>query len=342
VDLFFVLSGFLITRILLGTRGGDGFFRSFYARRSLRIFPLYYGALLFLMVILPSLPGFRDNHSLAMLRHHQVEYWTYAFNITFSLHPYVMRGNYVSFHFWSLAVEEQFYLIWPLLVLVLGRRSLGVFCLICIAAAPLVRYLLLHGLIAEANGPFAAYLLMPARMDTLALGGLIAVIAMKPDLLRRVARGAILVGVGGAVAVGAFYVHDGGLWAYREQMQIFGYSATAVTFAAILAMVVGGPPGFLQAVLGLRVLRFFGKYSYGLYIIHPQIMQWTILLARDHDAIRTFGGSYLPFLFGFTMFTGALSVAIAWLSWHLYEQQFLKLKRFVPYGRHAVAMRASA
>jgi len=333
VDLFFVLSGFLITRILINAREGAGYFRSFYARRFLRIFPLYYGALFFLIVILPSLPGFRGNQDLALLRHHQAEYWSYAFNVTFSLHPFAERGDYMSFHFWSLAVEEQFYLVWPLVVLVLGRRRLGAFCLLCIAAAPLIRYMLLHGLVPETHGPFAAYLLMPARMDTLALGGLIAVLALNPDMLRRASRWALPVGAASAAIVAVFYFQEGGLWAYNRGVQVFGYSAVALTFAAIVAMIVGGPAGFLQAAFGHRVLRFFGKYSYGLYVVHPQIMHWTMQLARDHDAIRTVGGSYLPFLFGFTMVTGGLSVAVAWLSWHLYEKQFLKLKRFVPYGR---------
>ena len=331
VDLFFVLSGFLITRILLNARDGAGYFRVFYARRALRIFPLYYGFLILLIAILPWLPWLRDDAGLAALRHHQMEYWAYFFNIAASIHPFVDRGPF--FHFWSLAVEEQFYLVWPFIVLVLGRRRLGVFCLLCIAAAPVVRFALLHGLVPESHGRFAAYLLMPARMDTLALGGLIAVVAMEPDLLRRAARWALPVGAISAAVVAGLYVHDGGFQAYEQKMQVFGYSAIALTFATFVTAVVGGPPGLLQRACGHPVLTFFGKYSYALYVVHFQIMLWVMHRADDQDAIRTVFGSYLPFLLVYTLVGVGLSVGVAWLSWHLYEKQFLKLKRFVPYGR---------
>ncbi len=333
VDLFFVLSGFLITRILLRARGGGSYFRSFYARRVLRIFPVYYGLLFFLIVILPLLPGFRGDAGLATLRDHQLAYWTYLVNVRTSLRPFINLGPYSNGHLWSLAVEEQFYLVWPAVVLVLGRRGLGVFCVVCIIAAPVIRYGLLHGAVPQLHNGFAAYTLMPARMDALAFGGLIAVAAGEPGLLRRASRWAMPAGAASALFLAILYLSRGGIPVFDEPVQVYGYSALALTFAAFLTMAVGGPLGLLQTVCGHRVLTFFGRYSYGLYVLHFQIMQWLSHLVRDHSVLHTVWGSNLPAALGFTIFGVAISVAVAWLSWNLYEKHFLKLKRFVPYGR---------
>jgi len=335
VDLFFVLSGFLITRILLGARDGGSYFRSFYARRALRIFPAYYGLLFLLIVILPELPGFRGSPGLANLRDHQLAYWTYLYNIAVSLHPGIVFGGYDQTHFWSLAVEEQFYLVWPAAVLVLGRRRLGVFCLLCIVAAPVFRYGLLHGVVPQMqNGPGAMWL-MPARMDQLAIGGLIAVVSAEPAFLRKAARWAIPAGAVSALFLVVYVSRDPRIPfpIVAEQVQVFGYSAVALTFAAFLTMVLGGPAGALQAVCGHRALTFFGRYSYGLYVFHFQIMQWLRHFFDAHGGLPVIWGSNLPAALGFVVIGTAISVAVAWLSWNLYEKQFLKLKRFVPYGR---------
>jgi peptidoglycan/LPS O-acetylase OafA/YrhL len=334
VDLFFVLSGFLITRILLGAREGGSYFRSFYARRFLRIFPIYYGFLFFLIVILPNLPGFRGDPGLAKLRYHELVYWTYLLNVAVSLHPLVDRGGiFANGHLWSLAVEEQFYLIWPLVVFLLGRRGLGIFCVLCVIAAPAIRYGLLHGAVPPLHSVFAAYTLMPARMDALALGGLIAVVEREPDLLRRLSRWALPVGGAAALFLAILYLSRGGLSAFDEPVEVFGYSAIALTCAALLTMMVGGPPGALQAVFGHRGLKFFGKYSYGLYVLHIQIL-YVLFRPLDYfGGLSAVGGSYLPAGLLFAVLATACAVTAAWLSWHLYEKHFLKLKRFLPYGR---------
>jgi peptidoglycan/LPS O-acetylase OafA/YrhL len=290
VDLFFVLSGFLITRILLGARAKGNYFLTFYARRALRIFPAYYGFLFALIVILPQLPGFRENVGLASLRDHQLVYWTYFYNIAISVsqHPLMYTGRYDQPHFWSLAVEEQFYLVWPAVVLVLGRWRLGVFCLLCIIAAPIFRYELVHGAIPRLpRGSIGVEWLMPARLDQLAIGGLIAVISAKPDFLRKAARWAIPVGIVSALLVVVYVGRDPRVRfpILPEQVEVFGYSAVALAFASLLTMVVGGVPGSLQALCGNRVLTFFGRYSYGLYVVHYQIMQWLIQLFESHGGL---------------------------------------------------------
>lgn len=343
VDLFFILSGFLITNILLRARDSSGYFRTFYARRVLRIFPLYYGFLFIMIVLLPELPGLRGNEGLQNLRQHQFIYWTYLYNVAISVHPLVDRGPYANGHLWSLAIEEQFYLIWPLVVLLLGRRALASFCILCIVAAPVIRYGLLHGAVPDLQNVFAVSTLMPARMDTLALGGLIAVIARDPDLLRRTTRWALPVGATAALALVILNLNRHGLPLLDEKVLTFGLSALALGFGAAVMMVVGGVPGTLQAVLSNRVLTFFGRYSYGLYVLHFQIMLELQKLAANHGWVRTVKGTFIPFDLAFTAVAMALSVSAAWLSWQLYEKQFLKLKRFVPYsGRPPAPQRVAS
>jgi len=333
VDLFFVLSGFLITRILLNAREGSNYFRTFYARRVLRIFPLYYGFLFMMIVVLPELPFLRDNQGLQTLRDHQWIYWTYLYNVSISFHPLVDLGPYANGHLWSLAIEEQFYLVWPFVVLVLGRRTLGSFCLLCIVAAPVIRYGLLHGAVPDLQNAFAASTLMPARMDTLALGALIAVVSRDPDLLRKAARWARPVGAVAILALVTLDLDRGGLPLLDERILVYGLSGVALVFGAVVMLVVGGVPGTLQAVLRNRVLTFFGRYSYGLYVLHFQIMEELKKQAAGNDWIRSVGGSFIPFTFAFSVVALTLTVSAAWLSWHLFEKQVLKLKRYVPYGR---------
>jgi len=120
VDLFFVLSGFLITGILLDTKGSRHYFRQFYTRRVLRIFPLYYGSLVLFLILLPTL--FPDDQVLHDLHADAVWFWTYLYNVKVAAAGFTPSS--ALGHFWSLAVEEQFYLIWPIVVLCLGRRHL--------------------------------------------------------------------------------------------------------------------------------------------------------------------------------------------------------------------------
>src|SRR5690242_10016238 len=166
VQLFFVLSGFLITGILLDARDAPHYYRSFFVRRVLRIFPLYYATLIVLFVLLPAF----DLLPASFKRDPMVElsYWAYFSNWYGPFHP--GRGPEAAGHFWSLAVEEQFYLLWPL---VIHRRSAGWVLRLCIALA--VASLLLRVVMLATGTPTQAiYQLLVTRMDALALGGAVA------------------------------------------------------------------------------------------------------------------------------------------------------------------------
>ncbi|MGD0541558.1 MAG: acyltransferase, partial [Tepidisphaeraceae bacterium] len=159
VDLFFVLSGFLITGILLHAKQSPAFFRNFYARRALRIFPLAYGALLVVYVVLP-LAGLTAWTSWKQ----QLWFWLYASNLhaTFSTQDIGGPG-----HFWSLAVEEQFYLTWPTVVWLCNRRSLYGACIGCLIISLAARLVLI-------KLDYTVFDFTLCRLDALAMGAILA------------------------------------------------------------------------------------------------------------------------------------------------------------------------
>ena len=134
VSLFFALSGYLITGILLDSRGKAGYFRSFYLRRTLRIFPLDYAFIA--LVVFVAAPLAWDREWASAVWRNQWSYWLYVSNWT---QPFGISIHGIT-HLWSLAVEEQFYFIWPVLAWRLGRGGLVRLCLGMIAAGPFIRY----------------------------------------------------------------------------------------------------------------------------------------------------------------------------------------------------------
>jgi peptidoglycan/LPS O-acetylase OafA/YrhL len=167
VQLFFVLSGFLITGILLDGRGATNQFRNFYARRTLRIFPVYYAFLLLAFVILPWAGLITWSDTIHLER---VWDWTYLVNWVL---PFDKDASFP--HLWSLAVEEQYYLLWPLFVVFLRERTLAYVCLALVISAILSRaFLVFHYDTEFAN--HAMYFFTFARWDTLAIGSLLALL----------------------------------------------------------------------------------------------------------------------------------------------------------------------
>jgi peptidoglycan/LPS O-acetylase OafA/YrhL len=147
VDIFFALSGFLITGILLREKQEPGYFTRFYMRRSLRIFPLYYAALIVIFVLLPALhlPAL-DNPGIHRVQDAQAWMWAYSqdFAITYFNHDFFDPDPLWVGHFWSLGVEEHFYLVWPLVVYLCTRRGLLLTSALLIVAAPIVRFTMMH------------------------------------------------------------------------------------------------------------------------------------------------------------------------------------------------------
>ncbi len=323
VDLFFVLSGFLITGILLDSKSHPRYFQSFYARRSLRIFPLYYAVVFFSFVVLPHLHLSKQAH-FERTAGSEIWYWVYLSNFSIAWHgKYLHPVMDVS---WSLAIEEQFYLLWPLVVFLFNRRALVRICLGLVVAALVVRIIMeIHG-----YGEVRINVVTPARMDSLAMGALVALLA-RDGGLGRWRRSATLVGLTSVLAFAAIAVAGGYADVRNPWVRVAGYLFTSAAFSALIVHAAQAETnGWVRRFFENRVLRTFGKYSYALYLFHLPIR------AAIRDRFFTPGrfpvilASYLPGQFIFYGVATAAALAAAWVSWQVYEKQFLKLKRFFP------------
>jgi peptidoglycan/LPS O-acetylase OafA/YrhL len=321
VQLFFVLSGFLITGILLDTRGAPNYLQAFFARRFLRIFPLYYGTLAVAFLILPALGVLPA--PLAHDRPHQVWLWTYLSNWVLA---HDARSETFP-HFWSLAVEEQFYLVWPFVLRALDARRCLALCVALALAALAARV----GLLAAGVSRDALYTFLFTRMDALALGGAAAAALRVPAASRwLVARRRALPAASLAVlVVGALSTDVYALPTFAGST--IGYLLLSVAFAlAVLGAATAElTPPSRSLILRAAPLRTLGKYSYAIYVFHKPLHDFVgkPLLARLHiDATRSAGAAIVYVLAGLS----AVLLA-AFLSYHLYEKHFLRLKgRFVP------------
>ena len=244
VTLFFALSGFLITGILLDTRDRPHAWRTFTVRRALRIFPLYYVALATAFLVLApvgALPAW-----LLPDESHQVWYWTYLVNWS---EPFGLGGPGFG-HFWSLAVEEQFYLLWPLVALSLGSRRLAAVSAILVAVALGARVAILEGPWTADVASSAIYRFTICRWDALALGAIVAICARDaqwaPRLIR-IAWPGTLVLLACALALGAWrHGFGSGDWVMETigQLVFAGYFCRTGCARRVAGH---GRPGFIPA-----------------------------------------------------------------------------------------------
>ena len=318
VELFFVLSGFLITGILVDALGAPRYFRNFYVRRTLRIFPLYYAVLVLGLVVLPRVANVPEWTAVA--HRNQWWYWTYMANWGATLGHGIPGFS----HFWSLAVEEQFYLVWPLLVFGLSWRRMVIVCVVMLAATPIIRLALhLMGLPAQAGYEFTV-----ARWDALAAGALLALLMRRPPGQRWLDGTMGGLTAASAAALGLLTLHEHGFHSDDLAVQIGGQTLIALLSASLIYYCVAPPAGAAKAVqraMSPAWLRFFGKYSYAMYIFH-----FPIQLALSHrlaDVLNS--GDAAARLLKLAIYLGgvlALSTSAAMVSWRVLEKPCLDLK----------------
>ncbi len=337
VDLFFVLSGFLITGLLYQAKGEGGYFRNFYARRALRIMPLYYGFLLVTLVILPAVLVALPSRASALLRVPAITsgdtlsllFYFANFQIAFT-----HRSLGVFTPFWSLAVEEHFYLLWPLAVWLMSRRNLMRLCLAGAAASLCWR---LAVVCAGADGRIAR-LVTPGVLDGLLLGGWLALARRDQAAWAKLRPWTfpLLFCTGGfllcSMASQMHFVSGLDLGTTDKTLadgivtETLGIAALALFFTALLARVLDAPQrSHLRRALEHRCLTAIGKYSYAIYVFHSLILIYMYRLV----AVRL--AHYVPLspaklIIGIWLL-GA-SFAVAWVSYHVFEIHFLRLKRF--------------
>jgi len=325
VQLFFIISGFLITGILLDERERakrlqskpGSILKAFYIRRFLRIFPLFYGTL-FIGFILGH-PDVRQSI------HWHIPYLSNFF--------FASRGEYMGdvSHFWSLAVEEQFYFVWPFLILFIPRRFLPPVIILCIAMGPSFRFLV--GVILHAND-VAVNVLPFSSLDSLAGGALLAI------LHRRSIQGGVSSAltkwiVGGCIACGIAYIFLRMAVPVSESMQSTGVFIARTLLAPGLCAVVWytakGIKGRIGEMLQWEPVAYVGRISYGLYVFHffiPGITAW-IFHRFDFLIWERFGvGTYL-------LVNIVVLLTLSALSWHFFESRINALKKFFPYTHNS-------
>lgn len=313
VTFFFVLSGYLITANLLYLKAaidrreisiGAGF-RIFYSRRTLRIFPLYYFAILVVYLLGKQL--FEGN---------VIWYITYVPNFLV-LHQHRWPG--MLSHFWSLGVEEQFYLLWPLLIFFVRNQRVKYLFIGTILVSVLFKVAIFHP-----HGPFFTYndVLPISNFDAFGIGALLAWLSLSRE--NKAALERIPFGLGSLVSAGLAF-----LFYWTGLSFLFGVGVSAVSFF-LIRQAQTGFPGVAGKLLSHPIPRYLGRISYGLYVYHnfmPWI--WRCINGTETENLIGIPGWKSAFLARpVVALTGQfiLLVVIASLSWFLLEQPLLKLK----------------
>jgi len=322
VDLFFVLSGFLLGGILLENRESPNYFKTFYARRAYRILPIYCVVIIGFAVLLGLAQG-RENAGLQHLVERPMPLWSYlTFTQNFAMLSAGSFGAQGLAVTWSLAIEEQFYLFLPLLILFVPRRSLPGLLILLIVAAPFCRGLFFLGEKPGTEG-FAGFVMMPGRADALLLGVLAAVATRDPGFAdvfarNRVALGCLFLGLFcGMVALSSY-----GRRLPPIVLHVGGQFWIAAFYAMLIVWVTARPSGALGAVMRLPALRALGVASYAVYLFHMPVLGTVFAFALaggQRPALRGMSDATL------VLASLALTLGLAALSWHIFEKPLLRL-----------------
>jgi len=307
VDLFFVLSGFLITGILLGSKKQPHYFRNFYIRRVLRIMPLYFTVVAVWAIFYTRYEGYFLLSSI------------FCANLSHVLHVRTPHGPSVL---WSLAIEEQFYLFWPLIVFLTNRRTLLFLTSAIIIVSPVLRAVYA----ARGMNPEIIYVVTCFRLDGLAVGALLALFLSTGQQSRRLSvyvASALMLCFVAMTIIGKPY----GLLGTKTVVSIALRNTQAyLVFAAFMIVVLAYRNTIWTSPLRWRFLQLSGALSYCLYLIHLSIGDgYEALMQKWHiDLGKTIGYPNAVMVRAFAILT--ISFAIAMLSRKYLEQPFLSLK----------------
>jgi len=315
VDLFFVLSGFLITGILLKELDQPNFLRNFYMRRVLRIFPLYYLTLfLFLFVVAPLT---KDRIVWDYYQEHQFYLWTYLQNWLYIFHE---PGQAQALnHYWSLAVEEQFYIFWPLVMLVLRKpKYLLVFISLLLLGVILFRFGLWFYKI-ENLSYYNLYTF--TRIDGICIGCIVALLMhMNNNFIQR--HTALIVLIFAVINFLFYFLNSFYAFSF-PYIGLVGYTTFAMLFGLLLQEAVTGKTKIINWILNLSFLKFFGRISYGFYIFH-----WPVYLLMNSyllPVITTNKNSPVAQV-SISIIAALVAILISLISRRYFEAYFLNMK----------------
>jgi peptidoglycan/LPS O-acetylase OafA/YrhL len=315
VDLFFVLSGFLITLGLLKTAGRPHYFRDFYVKRALRIWPLYYLLLAYVFILLPVI------HPAAPA---PASGWVpYALYLQNFIHPLSTTPELGTM--WSLAVEEHFYLVWPLVVFLVPRDSLRSFALGIVGLALALRL----ALAATTIPPWFTYFATPCRMDALAMGALLSLALTGSDRDQRaVRRWAPPVAIAGGVVsiVAAVWLGsesiNGSVPTAHPMVRAGLFSVVGLASVGFVGFAMTRRASYLSAFLRAPWLRYLGTISYGIYVYHMAVFELLVPESVRTGAASESAEAKLIRHLGWL----ALTLLVASLSWYAFEKPILRLK----------------
>lgn len=320
VDLFFVLSGFLITGILYETLTAPGYYKNFYARRVLRIFPIYYLVVTVLTVVGIFLGvHWKVGHLLflAYLGYPGALIWP----VLIQASPYIAVT-----HLWSLSLEEQFYMVWPWVIARL--RTPGKMLRACLVIAGVAVVLRTVVYTTGWLNTAWAYTFLLCRADAIAVGAAMAIL-VRSAWQRRLLACAPYVFFLAAGAITALcslrrtVEHD------DPAVATLGFSIIAIMYGALLLSSLRSH-SWLEWVFSLPLLRMFGKYSYGLYLYHFPL---TVVLSPMKEFFVTRTHSYLVGTSLHLAFNIAINLGVAAASFHFIESPILRLKDRFKYGQ---------
>ncbi len=293
VDLFFVLSGFLITSILLEAKGKPRFFRDFYVKRFGRIFPLYYG----ILIAFPLLLLVDSSKVQAMVENYLAHWWVYPLFLSNLGELFNWNLNNPMSPAWSLAVEEQYYLVWPTLVFLLERRTLKILAPTLLVTFAAMRIALVGHLPAEGIYHFTL-----THADGILTGSIVAL--YRDEIARNVRLvGPLLIALGIVLLV--VFTMAGTVHYENPVVQRFGYLPLGLFYGAFLVAGIASPS--LSTALSIAPLRAVGKYSYCIYLIH-----WPLLIVADQLPLPEGLAAWLAFVVVFVVFVTGLA-AISWV-----------------------------
>ncbi|HEY1481864.1 MAG TPA: acyltransferase, partial [Candidatus Acidoferrum sp.] len=317
VDLFFVLSGFLIGGILIDARKSENYFQVFYVRRFFRIVPIY-AAVLVSVAILGFLARLWHPGTYAWLNDVRplpwYSYWTLTQN--FWMARSNTSGLMVLAVTWSLAIEEQFYLTLPVMIRFLSKRALMVFVLSGIFLAPILRTLIL---VYWPDNILAGYVLMPCRADALLLGVLVAILLREQGNWERLSRDTRYFGVAMIVlSSGVAYLAWRSSLFFSQLMQTIGYTWVSLFYATVLLFVLTHSESVLSAILRNKALRWLGGLAYCTYLIHQTVLGFVVGPVWGQLFI-TSGARFMAVLSAL-----AITLLLANLSWKFLELPLIR------------------
>lgn len=320
VDLFFVLSGYLITERLMISRGKPNYFSHFYRNRALRIFPLYYTFVIIFLLLIHFFVRKQNLPTLAPYVDHWPSFLIFTENWTFIRYQFPQDPSML--HLWSVAVEVQFYLLWPFIILLTPNTRFRIkafpILVLCILLARIILFLSIS------SGREKIYFNTFFRMDSFLMGSLLYQIhTARITIPGRPLRWGLLALLAALIA-GTFIAGDAS--PFNEFYSTAGFTLLAIFFAGVTHLAIHRQPNRIQTLLQGKVLRFFGKRSYCIYIVHVPI------LLAIYGRLTLLGSQLWPGHTGFfhilaILLALALTLLVSVISYRYFESYFLRIKR---------------